>query len=153
MHTPRVLDEQAAFFGHRDVVVAEHALEGGHSRARGVGSGTGLAELLRIAEQDQVRRGVRCGKDISKRHLACLVNHEHINAVAEIFTRPKPRCPANDLRVSRADRVAYLGHVFVHGGVITGEDFILVRFLRDTQWPAEFVLFRDLTEKVAYHRV
>ena len=38
-------------------------------------------------------------------------------------------------------------------GVRTGEDFLRVRLLRDKERPAEFILFGDLVEEVADHRV
>src|SRR4051794_8774970 len=112
-------------------MLAQHALQGGHSRARWTGCSTRLAQLLRIAEQDQVRSCMRGREDVGERHLAGLVNQEDIDAVAEVLTSPKPSCPTDYLGVSRVDRVQYLRRLLIGRGVGTCEDTFRVRLLRD----------------------
>ena len=51
------------------------------------------------------------------------------------------------------DRIEHLRRLLVCRGVRTGEKSLWIGFLRDQERPAEFVLFSDLVEKVADHRV
>ena len=55
MHPVGLVERQPGVRGHRRVV-AQDVLQRRDARARRVGGVTGLGELLRVAEQDQVPR-------------------------------------------------------------------------------------------------
>ena len=87
---------------HR-LVLAEHVLERRDVRRPRMASLLRLFELLRVAEQDEAPRGVRDGEHVGERHLAGLVDEQHIDGLGELGPRPEPGRAAEDVRPRRTD--------------------------------------------------
>ena len=89
MQAPGVLEEEAEVLGHR-IVVAEDVRQGRPIRAGRMRSLEGLVELLGIAEKDDRVRRSGHGKRVRKRHLAGLVNEQHVDDPRASIRCPEP---------------------------------------------------------------
>ena len=84
-----------------------------------------LVQLLRVTQQEQVRGAGRGGQGVGQRHLAGLVDAEHVNCAVCLFARPKPRSSANDIQESGGQAVASVVGAFqvleaLGGGLVVG---------------------------------
>ena len=57
-------------------------------------------ELLRIADEDQIVRGLSGGDDIGERHLSGFIDEERIDRLEVFFARPHPRGSSHNVRGS-----------------------------------------------------
>ncbi len=105
MEPVRVLEEQAQ--GVRDRLAAVEQM--GERRTLGSGRVRALErliELLRVAEQHDGARRAGDGQDIRQRHLARLVDEQHVDQVVAVARRPQPRRSADDVEGSTQQAVA-----------------------------------------------
>ena len=79
--------KDASIVGHR-LGAAEHVLQRRDVHAVRMTSLLRLLELLRIAEQHEISRRLRCGEHVRQRHLPRLVHEQHVDGV-----RAHPRAP------------------------------------------------------------
>ncbi len=92
------------------LAVLEQVSQGRHPRAVRVGALGRLVQLLRVAQQYQVRPGVRDGENVGQRHLGRLVHEQHVDGTAGLLARPKPG--------SARPYLAGAGKLREHSGVV-----------------------------------
>ena len=70
-----------------------------------------LLELSRIAEKDNIVRGLRHGEDIGKRHLRRFIDEQRIDGFERVSTRPQPSGPGSNptTRANRPEKLAVVG--------------------------------------------
>ena len=56
----------------------------------GVGALADVRELLRVAEQDDAAGALGDGDRVGERHLAGLVDEEHVDGLVHVLARPQP---------------------------------------------------------------
>jgi hypothetical protein len=89
MQAARLVQEQAAVAGDR-LGAAEQVLEGRRAGTGRVARLLRLLQLLRVAEQHEAFRARGYCEHVGERHLARLVDEQHVDAVAEALVRPQP---------------------------------------------------------------
>jgi hypothetical protein len=131
MQSPRLVQKQTAirWDGFR---LAQNVLERRRLRARRVARLLWLLELLRIAEQHEVLRARGYREHVGQRHLACLIDEQHVDALPKIGSRPEPRRaaeqPIGAAREQRRDPIVVVDRV-QRGGVLVLR-FALVQTLK-----------------------
>ena len=91
---------------------AEQVAERGSVGAVRVAALQRLIELLRIAEQHQILRGLGHRQRIRKRHLAGLVHEQHVHRGGVLRSRPEPRRAGTYLRFTLLERLKHIA-IFV----------------------------------------
>src|SRR5690348_138328 len=99
MKPPRLFEEQTFLRRHR-LRIAEKVFERRQVASFWMTSFQGLVELLWITEQYQIFRRLRNGDHVSKRHLSCLIDEQHIDRLEIISLCPKPLRTCKDVRTS-----------------------------------------------------
>ena len=69
------------------------------SGSRWMGGLARLGQLLRVAEQHEVRRRARHGQDVGQGQLPGLVDEERVDAVRELLAGPQPRRARHDVEL------------------------------------------------------
>ena len=110
VHTKGLVHEQpfVTLYGTASV---EQVSQRRSIRAVGMRAQGGLVKLLRVAEQHQVRRGVRDCQRVRQRHLPRLVHEQRVHAVLRFRTRPQPGGAGPDLAIAleTPEHVAIVG--------------------------------------------
>ena len=102
VHAPGLLEEQALLGADGDPV-AEDVSEGGDGRSRRVDALERLVELLGIAEQSDAVTGRRGGQHVRERHLAGLVDEQHVDRADHVGTGPQPVRSGGDVRLAAVE--------------------------------------------------
>ena len=89
-------------------------------RAFGMAPFLRLLQLLRVTEQNETSPGGRASKNVRQRHLARLVDKKNVHRIAELFSRPEPGSPAEDIDAAAPQTVKRLVILveFTNGGAI-----------------------------------
>ena len=90
VHPVRRLEEPAEVGGHGRLA-AEHVLKRRHLGALGMAALRRLRQLLRIAEQHELRRRAAHREHVGQRLLPRLVDEQHVDRVRHPLARPQPR--------------------------------------------------------------
>ena len=94
MHPPRHVEQHTTIVGERAVDRTQQVLERAHTRTVRVARLRHLRQLLRIAEQDHVRRRDRRRQRVGQTELTRLVDHQHVDrVVTHRLAGEQPRCP------------------------------------------------------------
>ena len=88
---PGRLEEEAAVGRHRGLRRRARARAPSRSAPGGCEPCSRLVELLRVAEQDEARRGPRDRDDVGERDLAGLVDEQDVDGVGHLRRHPQPR--------------------------------------------------------------
>ena len=97
MEPPGPVEEEAEVVRH-DPLPVEHVRERRALSAWRVDALKGLVKLLRVAEENEVRRGERGRQGVCEGHLARFVDEEDIDALSHVLAGPEPGRSSNDIQ-------------------------------------------------------